>query len=358
MKLNLLFIKNLHLQFLRSFILKERDQLHVASGDVQRWFSIARGLAVCLVVFVHVYGDDTLLAQINGVYLLPLFFFVAGYTFKPNPALKKYLLKKTQHVLVPCFSFTIIFLFLETVRTLAFGQNRAEEMVSFLMNVHDKQSHFGKLTLTFWFVPVLFATQQVTNFILIKCRKAWHAAIHLAMLALAYINSLWMPDIIWPLYLNIILISSPIFYIGYCWGRILYSRFAFVNYIVSGGIIVLVLQGLPLLCNMKNINYGIPVLSLFGGISMTCVFLQLCSGLLRWGRIVRICTALGNASLVIMLIHGAFIILFLNHISSCFVLGTLCIASSYAVYIFLKKFEFSQRFFLGIIVPHRKSLAD
>lgn len=315
------------------------------------WLDIAKGMAIICVVLDHIY-PDTVFFRINVIFLLPLFFFISGYLLKPSPDVRAYAVKKARCLLLPYVSFMLLYAAAEALTIVLFRENRRHELVTFLAGIPREEGRLGDAMNPFWFVPVLFASQQMVNLLVLGLKKSTQVLLLSAMLCVAYLNSVYCPTLVFPWYLNASFIAAPIMYIGHRWGRQLLSRYTPAHAVISIAAVFGAIRGWNLDCDMKDISYGTPVLALLAGLSCTHVILKVAQYLQRFRSVVVPLRSLGNATLVILLTHQAImVILDEAGVASRAVVSIVCVFGSYLVYLGLKRHAFTRRFFLGELSP-------
>jgi fucose 4-O-acetylase-like acetyltransferase len=316
----------------------------------EHWLDIAKGMGIVCVALVHIY-PDTVFFRVTLIFLLPLFFFISGYLLKPAADIRAYAVKKARCLLLPYISFMLVYVCAEAISIALFRENRRHELVEFLTGIPREKGRVGEAMNPFWFVPVLFASQQIVNLLVLRFRKPAQVVILSAMLCAAYLNSVYLPTLVFPWYLNVSFIAAPIIYIGYRWGRQLLSRFTTVHAVISIAAVAAVVRGWNLDCDMKDISYGTPVVALIVALSCTHVILKISMYLQRFRSVVVPLRALGNATLVILLTHQAIMVVLEElGVRSRPLVSVVCVSGSYLVYLALKQCAFTRRFFLGELV--------
>ncbi len=266
------------------------------------WVDVCKGLGISLVVLGHT-NVGPVVTHCIYLFHMPLFFFLSGYLHRVKTNLPEYLKKKSIHLLVPYVSFLLLLYPVEIIRVLhrhGAGPAFAHVLFAGAWGGSALQGLYG----VFWFLPCLFLTQQVMNFLLVKNRLGSVTLLVLLALILSYANAWLVPHFSLPLDANVVLAAVPFFYIGYRAqplkvSPLLVALCALAAF--AGG--YLVVQSVPVFYDMRMAVYGIPGLSLL--IATNCIFCliaisKLCT---RSALLHRTFGSLGAASMGIMFIH-------------------------------------------------------
>lgn len=294
------------------------------------WLDTAKGLGIVAVVAGHVFSSRQL---VDPIYLwhMPLFFFLSGYLFYPQPG-KAFALRKIQHLLVPYVTFLLV------ISLPALWTGDRKHLLRMLFGGRALVASYG----TFWFVPVLFVTQQLANFALPRLHPSRQAVLMAVCVAIA----LLIPAArLVPWALDVVLVALPIFWIGYrSKGQALNS-----SWISVLGFAGMALCGVGLLptIDMKNGLYGWPIVSLLFSMSAVHLICQVsqwsmpCTGAFQ---------ALGRASMTIMFLHPALFMLLrddLRLVSNEGLLFLIALTVPFAAHHLLARAKLTRRLFLG-----------
>ena len=94
-----------------------------------RWVDIAKGIGIFLVVLGHCQITENVLTLITTFHM-PLFFFLAGYVFRPErySSFSAFFKARVKSILVPYAAFTLLSILFSFSRTLL-GQGMSLEMI-------------------------------------------------------------------------------------------------------------------------------------------------------------------------------------------------------------------------------------
>lgn len=310
----------------------------MARQQVERleWVDTAKGVGIVVVVAGHIVSS---LAVVVAIYLwhMPLFFLLSGYLFAPRePA--GYLRQKARHLLVPYLSFLLL---LSIVPVL---QGDLKHVARMLFGGRVLHGWFG----VFWFVPVLFVTQQLANRLIPRLSTRRFALLSVACLLLAWLIP---PASTVPYALDVVLVALPLFWIGWLCRGMAPDRL-WLSLLGAVGIGLCALGWMPTIV-MKNARYGWPVVTLLFAIAGA----HLCAQASRWlAPVQRPFQALGRASMTILYLHPVvFIVLrddlkLLSHQALLVAVATLV---PFALHHAFAQSALTRRLFLGEQVPAR-----
>lgn len=273
-------------------------------GSRWLWLDAVKGIGIIAVVFGHVVNGP----EGRYVYLwhMPLFFFIAGYVFRPDPDLRRCLRDRALRLLLPYALFMVLLSGHDLVATAQAGTLKDWALFA-ATRVSGGKSVYGWLVAV-WFMTCLFLTHLAVNAAMVRLRPRSVAVLMCASLLLAYANAQWLPRMWLPWAANVCLFAAPIFYLGHCYRR---HESSFsprqLALVATLALLGLVLAGAQLIAvpDMKNSHYGTPLLSLLFAL---CIGVALMAGARRWlnqGAPARILAAVGAASLIIMFLHMA-----------------------------------------------------
>lgn len=304
------------------------------------WVNIMKGIGILAVVAGHIYDGD--LKRMIFMFHMPLFFFLSGYLFNPKHNIKEYFFKKGINLLLPYIAFLILIYFPSLIdkSNLSFFDIVIRPIMGgrFLINE----------TGVFWFVTVLFATQQIMNVMIVKISNKYLIYFIILFLIISYINSIFYPKIWLPLNLNVVFASLPIFYIGYLLKK---EDMKIPKFLLLVGSLIVIFSIVYLPQNtydMKYSLYGIPILTFVSGIIITINIKQISVVISRISFLNSFFSVLGNASLVIMFLHIPFQLLIKKFITpNCTIRFIGATIISYIFYLIFNKNMYLRAVFLG-----------
>jgi len=270
-----------------------------------RWLDAVKGIGIVAVVWGHVIVDPALRVWVY-LWHMPLFFFLAGYVYKPASDLRRSARERGLRLLLPYALFFLLLSTRDLVQTAHDGTGRAWAMF-IATHLAGGKSVYGWLVAV-WFITCLYLTQLVLDVAITRLSARAVNALMAASLLLAYANAAWFPRAFLPWAAHICLMAAPICYLGYRYRRIEASlpRWLPVFAALAGA------AGLGLVAmhaiapfDMKSTRYGTPFASLAFAL---CIAVALIAGARRWladGRIAMVLAMLGEASLVVMFLHMA-----------------------------------------------------
>lgn len=305
---------------------------------------VMKGLGMLCVVAGHIYSGFT--SELIYVFHMPLFFFISGSLFNKKENLKQYFETKAVHFLIPYLSFLLIFHFGLNLPKLVSDSSDGifQYIYSGIVGGETLHGHTG----VFWFVTCLFITQQIANYIMVKCHNVRLLLIVAILLCVSYVNSLFFPNYYLPWSLNVVFAALPIFLIGY-----LYNKKIRINTLFLLGclaiIIIIVLKYEGFSYDMKNAQYGIPFATLLGSLLMIFLIKNLAQLISKnQSVILYILVETGRSSMIIMYLHQPIQIITNRFISTDptfrFLFSTLI---SYVFYLFFLRFSLTRALFLG-----------
>ena len=324
----------------------------------KKWIDVLKGIGIISVVAGHAYPwQSGMIVPLIFLFHMPLFFFLSGYLYKPSADLIDYATKKAFHLLVPYAAFLLLLYFLPEICRILATQDDLYREVKYLV----KNTVFGGPRLigfgtAFWFVTCLFFTQQIFNFLVVRFSSGALLSAVVVATVLSFVNSLVYPNFDFPLSINVVLAALPIFYIGYVFKRYEGARWITpVALLVSVLAIVSVLAGAHNFYDMKSSNYGIPVVTMVSAIAVTVVLVAAAKQLQSVPLAATGLIALGQASMVIMFVHQAILIVsrdlgFANPLYGI----VLALAVSYGLYLLFKRYTISRAMLLGSESDFRK----
>lgn len=308
------------------------------------WIDCIKGSGILLVAATHIVLYGTPARDAIHIFHMPLFFFLSGYLFKPDPDGVGYAVKKARHLLLPYCAFLALLSVPIMVKMSLAGKGSSQ----LLIQLAGGQGIGGTMAVL-WFVTCLYFTQQAMNFLLVRWKTGIVALVVLGGIAASYAN-LWYPWFWLPLNLHVVPAAMPYFFLGYlCRGRALTAGAAASAWIVSTIAVALALAGYPVAQDMKYTIYGMPLLSLVLAAGMIVAFMHLNLYLARVKPIAAILARLGRYSMGIMFLHMPIAVAMraLSPAGSETVRFLVAVLASYALSLAFDRFTLTRSIFLG-----------
>ncbi|HDH1451635.1 TPA: acyltransferase family protein [Klebsiella quasipneumoniae subsp. quasipneumoniae] len=270
------------------------------------WVNTTKGIGILLVVLGHIYGG--VVSGFIFIFHMPLFFFLSGMLLREKEPLP-YIKRKAKKFLGYYLFYMILLLLINIMAKLAKHDITVEYTLDVLMDCFLGGRHLTGWFGVFWFLGVLFVSQQLTNYILFKTKPYIAFIFFTVMLAFAYSNYLFF-NIKLPFCVDVVLYAAPIMYIGS----------TFRNIKIPTSMVLLLLIGISIsfslfipfqslfTFDMKQGSYGIPAYSLIVSVLISYVIIIL-SKLIN----TKILHFIGESSMAIMFIHQFFHLAIAEH---------------------------------------------
>lgn len=275
------------------------------------WIYTARGIGIISVVSGHVFMAYGELYEnaVWAIYLfhMPLFFVLAGYVQKQEE-ISLFMKKKSRSLLIPYISYIVIIspLFIGKALYVTMAKHGAWDY-NFLDLLWGGQRLKGALG-TVWFISCLFIAQFIFNALLQAFKSPKSPLMVMAVGGLVLIGTgLGALHIDSPLNMAV----APIA-VGFIWaGNLLHDLTFKISWALAAGavsvilLLLLISVDLPTEIDMKQLQYGTPIVSVFIaiGLSMVTIAVSILLDATPAGIVFRY---LGEASLTIMFAHQFF----------------------------------------------------
>ncbi|MCU1321256.1 MAG: acyltransferase 3 [Acidobacteriaceae bacterium] len=264
------------------------------------WIDVARGIGILLVVLGHL--ESGLPSRIIYAFHMPFFFFLSGYVHKIQGDYAGFFRKRCIHLLVPYVAFLLLLAPLELHRASHAGSGAIQKTITDMIWGGDRlHGDYG----VFWFITCLFATQQIANWLLSKCKPGTIAVWATISMALAYVNSVLFPRFTLPLDLNVVVAALPFYLAGYYAKKAELDRW-WVTLAATLGVVAtvwLAYANVPIQYDMRSAIYGVPVLSLLLAACCIVAMIRVSKLILLAPAITSMFEKIGAASMGIMFIH-------------------------------------------------------
>lgn len=266
------------------------------------WVDAAKGVGILLVVAGHVWTRGPVREAIYAFHM-PLFFLLSGYMVQARP-MAGLAVRQARSLLVPFATFCALLIvadftieWLRGVRPIFPSVGAAVSAI--LLKTETLRGPFTIL----WFIPCLFFARMVWNGIALRLPDPadWRWIVLIA-LGMAGAHVVAERSTASPLGLMAVPAAVALYWAGQLWRA--RPPGAALTALVLAPFSLAALLWLPPV-NMKLGDFGVPVLSLVAGVTIS-ILLCLCVASLPY-RAQRPLARLGRASLVIMYMHVAFI---------------------------------------------------
>lgn len=257
------------------------------------WIDNLRGIMIILVAMGHIIVDGSINHTFNSIIRMPTFFMISGFLFKFKPK-PQYIKHKVLHLIIPYFVYLIPILGFQMYLE---NQNFSEYVARLILGGPFLYSWTG----VFWFITCLFFTQQIFNS-LSYLKPTVLCVVMITLLFLAYVNDYLMDYNNIPWSLNICLYTCPLFYIGYLFKNLIDNKTLkiYVALLILSILYFTTTYLIPQsLTNLKDANYGIPIL----GISISTLSAFCFISIFKSIPDLKILSFIGRASMVIMYLH-------------------------------------------------------
>ncbi|WP_418343299.1 acyltransferase family protein [Raoultella ornithinolytica] len=289
------------------------------------WVNTTKGIGILLVIIGHTYGGFP--SKMIFLFHMPLFFFLSGMLLSERPPIPYFIKKSKKSISSYLLYITILVLIDFTSKYIK------HELTLSYMSDMLKNCIIGGRALTgwfgvFWFVSVLFISQQITNIIIIKSNKAISSFIFTGMLLLAYLNNVNF-KVSLPFSIDVVLYAAPIMYIGNLFKK--YNPSIAIPALSFASLISFSLAPFQrvLEFDMKQGEYGVIACNLIISITISYIII-LCSKNIE----INFLTFLGKGSMAIMFSHQIIHFAIAEHMSNNRFLVTLITISISICYCF------------------------
>lgn len=263
---------------------------------------IAKGIGIFFVVVGHV--NETWVKDAVFLWHMPLFFLLSGLVFKSGRSWLDVAKKRAATLLVPYFAYLVVLAIPQLI--LAQKRGGSSEVINLANDLifggREMAGWFG----VFWFATCLYVT-QVAAAAAIERWRGWQLVLFGAVcLCLAYLLAQTMPALSVPGNAVIALFALPLFLLGH-WYGMRRGNVQFPSWMLRAVALLLIAAaalGYLRAMDMKQMDYGTPVVSLAAALLVCGAVLSLARGLINtsFGRMLSL---LGSASLVVMFTHQA-----------------------------------------------------
>lgn len=276
------------------------------------WLDIAKGIAIILVVTGHTISPLSPLITPIFMFHMPLFFILAGYTFKQKP-FKTTVVESAKRLLIP---YVLLFLVWQGVSFLKEPDPLAAETLLkylsiFLFASGSPNDDMGLTAVGMsWFLVCLFMGRVLLSALLALFEKKAvplpAQALVLAALCAVGIGIGNLQHLFLPLDLDIALVI-----VGFMWVGHLARKFDFMErwgnrwYVLAIALALFVAASSLSYLEFAMRQYGLAPLSILGAFSGTLLACWISTLIDRWGRLLkRFLVFMGRNSLMIYCFHA------------------------------------------------------
>jgi fucose 4-O-acetylase-like acetyltransferase len=273
------------------------------------WLDCLKGIGIICVVVGHVAPQNV--AMWAYLFHMPLFFMASGFTHSSRN-LRELARLRAERLLRPYFSYLLLFLLIPGVCAAIYRGADIGESLYLIFVVIGRFLLGGRFLVgvlgVFWFVTCLYLTQVLYCWLESKLEIRQLHLLAIFFLLLAYMNQGFLPSLMLPWNVNVVLFAWPLFHIGYMAKRMemmVWSGGRIPWLLVVGILLCLLLIysfGFLLPLDLKSAGYGIPILGLFAAIG--CVYIVRTVAW-QWADTVfgKLLGEVGQRSMTIMFVH-------------------------------------------------------
>ena len=180
-------------------------------GNRSKELDILKAVGIFLMIFDHVGWGELVHTYIQSFHM-PLFFIVSGYLWKPDQSTKRIAQKRFKTILVPYLSFSIVYLLLFMVASLASLTDRSIVLALRAVVFFPTDMQNMPFAPALWFLPCFYLCNLIYAFLSENLGKTkWIAIIVLAAVGFTYSS---LTDYMLPITLEPIMVTPLFVLIG------------------------------------------------------------------------------------------------------------------------------------------------
>lgn len=269
----------------------------------QEWVDTAKGIAIIIVVLVHIMNTQTLAHSLLQTFIMPWFFALSGlFVVKKinSENFVEHFKKRFVKIMVPYFIFGICiyvpynWLYFHFIIPDA-QVSLPQRILAHIIGLHEDWGYEWRGEL--WFLPTLFVADIIIWSIWKYCYKIRYVTVlFLVIIALVY-NYIWHMSLPWRIQTAMIAILYIVVGVNYRNIRNKYSIFL----LMASFLILWVLNDFQATA-MVNDNYDIAIFSIPMSVCITLLVTEICHRI----KPITFISNLGKASLAIYVIHLVF----------------------------------------------------
>ena len=313
------------------------------------WVDILKGVGILCVVGGHIVEG-----RINALLYLfhmPLFFFIGGFLFRPRENRREYFRAKLLHLGLPYAAFLFVLYAPNLVAKILHSGDVSLRQVAIMLGKPVLGGRWlGGYMDIFWFLPCFFVVQQLANYMVTRFSKKQVLVLTSGMLAMSYLNAIFLPSVRFPLNVNVALGALPLFLAGFLFKDLHERRACYLMAIPLAAVfLILTAAEFPLAYHMRRGDYGVAGISFIAAISVIVSLVFLSKRLAGVPVLAQSLIRLGGASMVIMYVHKVIQWWMKEHLLVQSPLGLFAASAvaSFGIYLVLGQFRLSRILFLG-----------
>lgn len=278
------------------------------------WIDDVKGIGIILVVIGHTVEAFTGAAY-QPIYLfhMPLFFFMAGVVFRPEP-LGAYAGKRARTLLIPYVAFLALLLLAKVALGLGHGTplldvlaEQGRDAVAYLYGGRALMGDYGIA----WFITCLFAALVAYDALRLWLGDPWTLRFA-AVMGCCFAGAYWVGRVASPWDVTVVPMAMVFVWLGELWSSLMAAgplpaegRLRLDGTAALATAALLAAAGLlwarPF--DMKYGDYGTPVLSVLAALGCIHLLSVACRALSAWPAFNAVLEPLGRASIVIYFLH-------------------------------------------------------
>ena len=181
------------------------------TGNRSKELDIIKAVGIFLMIFDHVGWGDLAHTYIQSFHM-PLFFIVSGYLWRPDQSTKRIAQKRFKTILIPYFSFSIVYFLILIIASLAGLTGRSVILALRAIVLFPTDMQNMPYAPALWFLPCFYLCNLIYAFLSETLGKTkWIAIIMLAVAGFTYSS---LSDYMLPLTLEPLMVVPLFMLIG------------------------------------------------------------------------------------------------------------------------------------------------
>lgn len=297
------FIKGF-VDFIRESFIKQPENTQPGGKKRIVFIDLAKGVCIILVVLLH----SGYLMDVPALKALrmPLYFILSGLFFKDYGGVLNLIVKKTNKLLIPFWSFVIIYLLISIVTS-----PRAAFLPKVVDDILQPFTEPSVNNLPIWFLLCLFWVNLIYCIINRNVGNIWLRAALILVIGCGVGYYVSVHNIYLPLFFASALSATPFFFIGVCLRKlpVLYKtehdRFYLLAFVLAAvaAVTYCVLNGTPFIDFRSNVYQGNIVEIYLVAVVLVIALLLICKAV-EWLPLV---SYIGRYSVIVLCCHAIFI---------------------------------------------------